>query len=111
MNIQEIYICPSCNDEFDSFDKAADCCPPDIGHTFRCGECGQDFDEIKEASLCCVEDGEGAVILQSVSKILAKSGDLAVVKFASQEFGLLKSKEQIVTWATEAAARQFISLM
>lgn len=88
MIVKEIYSCPVCDDTFDSYDAAFDCCPPDIGKTYQCGECGQDFE-----------------------KILRKSGNLSVVKFKSSEYGLLLNKEQVVTWATEAAARQYISLM
>ena len=111
MNVQEIYICSECNVRYDSYQEAEECCPTEIDEVYSCGECGQEFDDFKPAAGCCVEEGELLVLPQQVAKVLHKKRDLSVVKFCSSEFGLLKDKETVITWATEAAARQYISLM
>ena len=51
----ELYECPQCDDTFEDYDTALECCPPTLVTIYSCGHCSQEFGQREEMAEDCRE--------------------------------------------------------
>lgn len=52
-DVQEVFVCGSCNEAHDDEDSARECCPVRVLFRFRCNTCRAEHREEGEAKGCC----------------------------------------------------------
>lgn len=55
MNPQKRYRCERCEDVYEFYSSARECCQPEVEDCYICEKCGDDYDDFDAAKDCCAD--------------------------------------------------------